>query len=283
MALSPDPTSSYPSAMRAFASLWLWLGAGCSATVFYEPKLQVAPYLAVYQLRGDAAVQTRSGGTVQNNAPQSLRTFGQDHFREDFGIRADLGDGFGGLRLDYYRLDMDTTRSGELAAGWGRLQAGDAVAMRATMDEFRLGYVEPLWTSKFMVRDRPLEIRLGAGGHLARRDLTLRARATDGSRSQNLHVDGDLVYGQARARVSWQRVQFDLDYAISPDLAIRGDFGRLQQDLEVRIGYTIPMREITVFAGYRFCDLDGSGREGSVGYRADLQLEGFQFGMALTF
>jgi hypothetical protein len=269
--------------MRALASLWFVLGTGCSATVLYEPKLQISPYLAVYQLRGDAAVQTRSGGGVANNSPQSMRTFGQDRFREDFGIRADLGDGFGGARLDYYRLDMDTTKSGELTADWGNLQAGDAVRMRATMDEFRLGYVEPLWTGKFLLRERPLEVRLGAGGHLARRDLTLRGRSVDGSRAQNLHLDGDLIYAAARARVSWQRVQFDIDYGVSPDLALRGDFGRLQQDLELRIGYTVPLREITVFAGYRFCDLDASGREGAVGYRADLQLEGFQFGVAMTF
>lgn len=269
--------------MRALASLWFVLGTGCSATVLYEPKLQISPYLAVYQLRGDAAVQSRSGGTVQSNPPQTLRTFGQDRFREDFGVRADLGDGFGGARLDYYRLDMDTTKSGELTADWGNLQAGDTVRMRATMDEFRLGYVEPLWTGKFLVRERPLEVRVGAGGLLTHRGLDLRGRTVDGSRAQNLELEGDVAYASARARVSWQRVQFDVEYGASPDLALRGDFGRLQQDLELRLGYTVPMREITVFAGYRFSDLDASGRAGALGYRADLQLEGFQFGVAMTF
>jgi hypothetical protein len=74
----------------------------------------------------------------------------------------------------------------------------------------------------------------------------------------------------------------DVEYAISPGLAIRGDFGDLGQDLELRASYAIPSRDVTFFAGYRYSSLDASGGQDGVGYDADLKIDGFQLGLTVS-
>lgn len=258
--------------------------AGCTTT-FAEPRLMVSPYLAVYRLRGDAAMQSNpgQGAPPQDNAAQSLRTFGQNKFDEDVGVRADFGDGFAGLRLDYFHLDASTTRSGTLGAGWGSLQQGDQVRMGATMDELRLGWLEPVWSQRTTWRDKPLQWKLAAGGVLTHRDLSLRASTVDGSRSQNLGIAGDTAAAAVRMRATWRDAMVELDYALSPDLALGGDFGSLQQDLEVRLGYTLPMHDITFFGGYRYSTLRANGTQDGFAYDTDLVLDGWQFGITVAF
>lgn len=270
--------------MRAFPLVAACpLLAGCAASVSYEPRVLVTPYLAVESLRGNVSMQSAPGGTLQNNPAQSLETFGQGHHEEDIGARIDVGDGFGGFRLDYLRLDMNTTDHGTLGADWGALQANDEVRMRTTMDEVRLGYVEPLLDTKLHWRDRPLGLRFGAGGVLAHRGLDLRATTVGGSRSEHLDVSGQVAYAAVRGRATWQNLSFDLEYAFSPDLALGGEFDGFQQDVEARLSYTLPLRDLTFFAGYRYSDLGASGHEGRFAYDADLVLDGFQFGVVLAF
>ncbi len=253
--------------------------------VLAEPRVLVSPYLAVYQLRGDIAMQSQPspGSPLQDNAAQTLLTFGQDHHHEDIGVRADIGDGFGGIRIDYYKLDMNTSRTGVIDADWGRLLAGDEVRMRADMDELRLGYLEPLGTVRTTYRDRPLALRFAVGGVLAHRDLSLQARTVDGARTQNVEIDGDVLYAAARLQATWRDFAFDADYAASPEIVLSGDFEDLLQDLELRASYTMPLHDVTFFAGYRLSALTAKGDANGFGYDADLTIDGFQFGLSVTF
>ncbi len=259
--------------------------AACSSTTFAEPRILVSPYLALYRVRGDVALQSQpvAAGPLQDNAAQSLRSFGQERYREDIGVRADIGDGFGGFRVDWYQLDQDTAAPGTLGADWGTLLAGDTVLMRARMDELRLSLIEPLLTIRTTWRDRPLQFRVGAGGTFAHRDLRLRASTEDGLRRQDLSIDGDVVYANVRMRATWRDFACDLDYAASPGLVVRGDFEDFQQDLELRASWTMPLHDVTFFGGWRWSSLHAEGQQNQLGYDADLVIDGFSLGLAVTF
>lgn len=272
--------------MRALAALFLAsLFPACSSTTFAEPRILVSPYMSVYQLRGAVGVQSEPvpGGGLQDNAPQSLATFGQDHHHEDVGVRADIGDGFAGVRFDYYRLDMGTSKTGILDADWGRLLEGDEVRMSAAMDELRIGYLESLLTTRTTWRDQPLTLRLAGGGVFAYRDMKLYARTEDGARTQNVGITGDTIYAAVRFRATWRDWAVDADYAACPGLVLDGDFEDLLQDMEVRCSYTMPLHDVTFFAGYRYSTLQASGTADQFAYDADLKIDGFQFGVAVTF
>jgi hypothetical protein len=262
----------------------LCLGS-CTSLTMAEPQILVSPYLAVYQLRGEVGMQSQPvpGGPLQENAPQSARTLGQDHHHEDLGVRVDIGDGFGGFRVDYYRLDMGTSQPGALGADFGSLFATDVVALNAVMDDLRLGYLEPLFELETEYREQPLKLRFAAGGVLAHRSMDLRVRTSDGQRSQNVSADGDVFFPAVRAQVSWREFALDVDYALSPDLTLGGDFGGMQQDLEARLSYTLPLRDVTFFGGYRYSEFPSKGTTDGFRYDADLKLDGFQFGLVLTF
>jgi len=272
--------------MRALAlAATTALFAGCNSTLFFEPKVLVSPYATAYQLRGDIRMQSDPSGGAPPvwNDPQSMRTFGQDRTRDDVGARIDIGDGFAGIRLDYFRLDIDTTRAGVLDGDWGNFERGDRVSMGATMDELRIGYLEPVWRGEVLFREQPLDLRLAAGGLLAHRNADLSVRQVDGQTRQRVDLKGNLAYGAVRGRIGWQQIALELDLAMCPDLVLGGDFGGLQHDLEVRLSYAVPRRDMTLFAGYRHSSLEADGRSGRFGYEADLTLEGFQFGMTLSF
>lgn len=258
---------------------------GCTATLLYEPQVLVSPYLTVYRLSGDVAMQSDPGGgaPIQDNSPQNLRLFGQERHEDDIGVRAEIGDGFGGLRLDYFRLDMNTTRSKALEDDWGQLLEGDEVRMPVEMDEFRLGYLEPFWDGKVNVRERQISYKFAGGAVIAHRGMHQRAKTTDGLRQQTVSIDGDVGYAAFRARAAWQNLALDLDYALSPDLQIGGDWNGTQQDVEVRASYALPMRDVTFFAGYRYSTLEAQGREQNTDYAADLRLDGYQFGLMVNF
>lgn len=271
--------------MRVAILLGGVLLGGCSSTTFAEPRIQVAPYLAVYELRGGTRMQSRPvpSGPVQSNPEQSMGQFGQERHDSDVGVRVDIGDGFGGLRFDYYKMDMFTSRNGTLTADWGALLATDFVHMTVEMDELRIGYLEPVWAATTQWRDQPLQLKVAAGGVFAHRSMAMRATTDDQMRRQNAHPEGDNLYPAARFRAEWRDFAFDADYAISPNLAIGGDFTDTLQDLELRLSYTIPLRDITVFGAYRYSTLPASGREGDFAWENDFTLEGFQFGLQVLF
>jgi hypothetical protein len=259
--------------------------AGCTSTVFAQPVVHVSPYLAVYQVRGDVALQSEPvpGAGLQDNAAQTMRTFGQDRHHEDVGVRADVGDGFAGFRVDYYKLEQNTSHVGALTADWGNLLATDVVRMRVEMDELRIGYLEPLPAFRTTWRDRPLTLRTALGGMFTMRDLDLRARTDDGQRTQNVQIEGDLVSIAARVRASWRDFAIDADYAISPELSFGGDFDGLLQDLELRGSYTMPLHDVSFFAGYRLSTFEAKGHAGAFAYGADLIIDGFQVGVSVSF
>jgi hypothetical protein len=272
--------------MRALAAVTVaTLLSACSSTTFAEPRILVSPYLALYQLRGDVGVQSEPvpNGPLQDNPAQSMRTLGQDHHHEDVGVRADIGDGFAGARIDYYKLDMGTSHSGTLGADWGRLLIGDTVSMRAEMDELRIGWLESLGTIRTTWRDQPLALRFAAGGVFAHRDLDLRARTEGGVRTQNVEIEGDVVYGAARFRAAWHDWAFDAEYAASPGIVLSGDFEHLLQDLELRLSYTMPLHDVTFFGGWRLSTFEAKGRADVFSWDADLTIDGFQLGVSLTF
>lgn len=257
--------------------------AGCTTTMA-EPRLLVSPYVAVYRLRGDIAMQSEpTPGAVQDNAAVDLREFGQQHYREDFGVRADFGDGFGGLRVDYYKLDQNTNDRGALANDFGALPATDVVRMNVEMDELRIGYLEPLWRWKTDWRERPFQLQFAAGAVFAHREMDLRAASLVSAREQKTEIEGDVVCPAARLRLGWRDFAIDADYAISPGFSLGGDFEGTLQDIEVRASYTVAMRDVTFFGGWRYSTLPAEGRAGNLAYDADLVLDGFQLGVTVTF
>ena len=275
--------------MRTFVVLLaVALLSGCSSTVLAEPDIHVAPYLAVYQLRGKSKMQSFvdpvAMAAVKDNSYQEMRTFGQDKYREDVGLRTDIGDGFGGIRADYYRLDMNTSGSGELTNDWGNLLEADVVSMYASMDELRIGYVEPIIDYRTDYRDEELRIQFGAGGNFTYRQMKMRTRDETYTRSQNLEIGGDTLGAAVRARISWMALSLDVDYLISPeDLVLSGDISGLSQDIETRLSYRLPQRDIRMFAGLRYSEFSAAGTTGPYAYDTDLIIDGMQFGFSVTF
>jgi hypothetical protein len=259
--------------------------SGCMSTVLAEPAIHASPYLAVYQLRGKTKMESFDPmGAVQNNAYQNMRAFGQDRFREDVGIRADIGDGFGGIRVDYYQLDMDTSRNGELTSDWGDLLDTDKVSLYANMDELRIGYVEPFADFRTEYRDEELRFQFAVGGVFTYRQMTLKARDETFTRAQNFELAGDTIGGAVRARISWKAFSLDLDYAGAPAfLVLSGDIEGLSQDIEARLSYRLPQRDISFFAGLRYTEFSGKGMAGSFQYDSDMVIDGMQFGVKVTF
>ncbi|MEC7583476.1 MAG: hypothetical protein VYE77_04100 [Planctomycetota bacterium] len=274
--------------MRLLVALPLLLAACGSFPVPIDPLFKVSPYLANYQLRGKMSMQ--SPGPV-NNPSQSLRQFGFGSHEDDVGVRASLGDGLTGLNFDYYRLDMDTSRTGVLTDDFGTLGAGDTATMSATMDEWRFGWMHEVYHHSASFRQDPLDMHVGLGAVYAYRNLRMRPRtvisasspAPDPLPSQNIDLVGDAIYPSVRMRTVWRSLRFDFNYAISPDLQLTGDYDGILQDFETRFGYELPYQDIEFFAGWRYSTLKGNGSNNGLGYDADLKLDGFQFGMSVHF
>lgn len=279
----------YAADMRTLVVLLaVTLLSGCTSTVLAEPAIHVSPYLAVYQLRGKTKMQSfvdpMNPSTVKDNPYQQMRNFGQDHFRDDVGVRVDIGDGFGGIRADYYQLDMDTSKSGELTSDWGDLLAADKVSLYANMDELRIGYVEPIADFRREYRDEELRFQFGAGATFTYRQMKLKAHDETFVRAQYFELAGDTIGAAARARVSWMAFSLDIDYVVAPEvLVLSGDIEGLSQDIETRLSYQLPQRDISFFAGLRYSEFSGSGEASSFEYDSDMIIDGMQFGISVTF
>ena len=258
---------------------------GCASTVLTEPIVHASPYLALYQLGGDTKLQSANTptGTPPGAPSTSLETFGQGRSREDVGLRVDIGDGFGGFRADYYKLDMNTGASGELQSDWGALRAADLVSIYAEMDEVRLGYLEPLIDVSTKWRAQDLRVRAGAGGVFAVRDMKLRGRESTGARAQNVDFRGDVAYIALRARAAWRNLALDLDYAFAPEaFVVGGEVKGLSQDFEALLSYQLPQGDMRLFAGYRYSELAASGDVDGLSFENDLVIDGFQLGVVVT-
>ena len=226
-----------------------------------------------------AAVAPRGCGSTVPPLPA-----GRARRRPAKAFRADIGDGFGGIRMDYYQLDMDTSKSGELTSDWGNLLESDKVSLYANMDELRIGYVEPIADYRTEYRDEDLRFQFAAGANFTYRQMTLKARDETFTRAQNFELGGDTIGAAVRARISWMALSLDVDYVVSPEaLVLSGEIEGLSQDIETRLSYQLPQRDISFFAGLRYSEFSGNGEAGSFEYDSDMVIDGMQFGISVTF
>lgn len=249
-----------------------------------DPRVHVSPYFAHYRLRGDVAMQSNPGSGAVSNDAQSLDALGQGHYADDVGVRADVGDGFSGIRVDYYQLEMGPRGSTTLTDGFGAIPAGATAQAQPKMDEWRLSLTQEVYATKMRWRQDPIEMRFGLGGTWANRrmDMDVRGSDTASSYQQGVDFSGDVFFGAARYRATLGQVSLDVEYAISPDLQ-SGDWDEISQDFETRLSYAVPFQDVTVFAGWRYSTLDGSGSDGGLRQDADMTLDGYQFGVTVTF
>jgi hypothetical protein len=247
-----------------------------------DPRVHLSPYFAKYRLRGDVAMQNNPGTGPENNASQSIDSLGQGHHGDDVGLRADIGDGFSGIRIEYYRLDLGPSGSGALSDELGALQTGDVAAAEPRMDEWRLGWSQSVLDGQVAWRGNPVRVQGAAGATWANRDMDLDIRTTDGLRSQNVDLGGDAFYGTALVRATMRQVSLDVSYSLCPWLQ-SGDWDGLAHDFETRLSYAVPFQDVTLFAGYRWSTFQGEGTRGGLRHEADFVLDGFQLGVTVTF
>ncbi len=281
--LSAAPTR-YRAAMRALPTTLVLLSAACTSTTFAEPRYQLSPYVALHRVRGDATAATpgTGGAPATANAAQPLSAFGQGDRDDDLCYRFDVGDGFAGVRVDWYRLGIRGDDGSPLGDGYGAYAAGDEATMRTAMDEWRVGYVENVGELRTKLWDRPLALRAGAGGVFASRDLSLTAtRAGDGLVERS-SFDGENLYAAVRLGARWHSVALDAEYALCPDLAVAGDVDGLLHDLELRAAWTMPYYDVTFFGGWRLATIEAKSGSG-LDRRADLTIDGLLFGVSVSF
>lgn len=271
--------------MRACLPMIALLTAACSTTTFAEPRYQLSPYVAVHRLKGDASTATPGigGAPATGNADVPVSAFGQGERDDDLCWRFDVGDGFAGVRVDWYRLGIQGDDGRTLAGGYGAFTAGDVAPMRAKMDEFRVGYVESFAHRRLDLWGRPLTLRAGAGGVFASRDLSLTAVRTGDGAVERSSFDGENLYAALRLGARWQDVALDVEYALSPDVAVAGDVDGLLHDLELRAAWTIPYQDVTLFAGWRFATLSAATDADGLRRTADLTLDGILLGVSVSF
>lgn len=260
---------------------------GCDTVpTLREPMLQIAPYLSEYRLRGTTTMDTGFGSAAVRNTPQDLGTFGVGSHEDDFGIRGEVGDGFAGLRLDYYRMSAGASRREPLTSGWGQLAQDDLASMSTVMDEFRLGFAPEVLNQKFDFRQlENVQFRLAPAVIVAHRAMSLRANEFTKTRSQNLHAtDHGVLYGGLRARLQYRNIALDVEYAYKPHgFDLGGDFKAPQQDLEVRLSYEFELHGIEAFVGFRRSELHVFGHEDDQEYSGDFVLDGLQLGVRMEF
>jgi hypothetical protein len=113
--------------------------------------------------------------------------------------------------------------------------------------------------------------------------MTLHGQDSTGL-AQDLTITGDVVYLAARARATWKQFAFDLDYAAAPEeLVLSGDVEDFSQDIEARLSYRLPQRDISFFAGLRYSTISASGDANGFRYDNEMTIDGFQLGFTVTF
>ena len=256
--------------------------ASCSAWPGLDrPKVDAGAYLALYELRGRARMDSNVGGVIQNNPGMDLAVFGAGERDDDVGGYITVGDGFSGFEFNYFKLTMEDSSPGMLTSPFGSLDAGEVVLTEVEMDEWRARYVAKLFEHTFPNR---LRVGFGLGGAVAHRDLKFFPRRQTLGDGQILTAkDYGLPYAAARLRGTYGPVSLNLDWAYHVGVDFGGDFAGRMQDIELIGRYEFVRQDVTLFAGYRYTELPAKGRENDLEYRADLRLEGFQLGLQLRF
>ena len=119
----------------------------------------------------------------------------------------------------------------------------------------------------------------------ATRSMSLEGRQQiPGSRAQDLDLSGDVIYAALRGRATWQQFALDVDIALAPEeFVLGGDLEDFSQDIEARVSYSLPQRDISFFAGVRYSEFAASGVANGFRYDTDLVVDGFQLGVLVTF
>lgn len=245
-----------------------------------RPHVDAGAYLALYELRGRARMNSRVGGEVQCNPGMELKEFGVGERDDDVGGFLTVGDGFSGFELHYFKLKMKDTDPGTLGLPFGVLAAGETVTTAVEMDEWRVRYVAKLFEHTFA---RGARIAFGLGAALAHRDLEFFPKRVTGEGQILTAKDDGVPYLGARARASHGPLSLNLDWAYNDGVDFGGDFEGRMQDIELLARYEFVRQDVTLFAGYRYSELPARGHEDDLEYRADLRLQGIQLGLQLRF
>ena len=246
-----------------------------------RPQVDAGGYLALYQLRGRARMNSDVGGTIQQNPGMEMKVFGVGDRDDDVGGYITVGDGFSGFDFNYLKLTMQDTSPGVLESDFGSLPAGTTVITAVDMDEWRGRYIAKVFEQTIQGRAR---VAFGVGAALAHRDLKFFPKQQSTGVGQILTAKDDGVpYLAARLRGTYGPISINLDWTYDDGIDFGGDFEGRMQDIELLGRYEFVRQDVTLFAGYRYTELPAKGHEGDLEYRADLRLEGLLVGMQLRF
>lgn len=238
-----------------------------------EPRITLVPQVALLEFRGDSKLGVGA-------SPVRLAQLGLGDRDEDYGGMVRVGDGFSGFDFAVQHIENKSADTGVLTAPWGNLPGGATVRTQVDGLELRLRYIAGIfdWES-----DEGIRIEAGAGATAGYREYSFKADDF-GSNAQRLDIqDEGMPYIASRARVSYLGVGFQADYAINPDLNLGGDIEGLTQDLELTLSYHFEDQDLKVLAGYRRSWVEADGFEGTSPYELDLTVDGYVFGLELTF
>lgn len=270
----------------ALACTALFASACTSVPGLTDPEVTLSPRYYLYKPKGSARTQSSDNGRIAENAKQDLETLGMSRRDDDYGGVIAIGNGFEGIEIDYQKVDLDDTTTGVLSSDYGSLSTGMEVSSEFIMDEMRLSYV-----AGFMDREIDLDddnwvrVRLGAGGTLVHREGRFKVfEANSGPGSQSFKFsDGGVAYLSLRARADWREFSAQLEWDYSPDLAFGGDFDGNVSDLEFLLRYAFEAQDIDLLAGYRWSELQMTGKASGLRYDAEFDLAGFVLGLEFRF
>lgn len=262
----------------------LFLLAACGLPGLESPQYRLTPEFTLYQLTGNARMQSESGGVRTDNDPVSARQLGQDQRDAgDVGGTISVGDGFSGLDFSYLHVDVDGgTARGTLEQNFGSLQAGDRVYSRLSGDEFKVSYFGKAYEHEWK---SGAKVRLAPGFTLAHRDLSLRTTERNKARSQRIDLHDQVTpYLAVRARANWKLWAVNLDYAIDPGVHLGGSYEDILQDVALSLRYTaLPDQDVDLIVGWRRFDLNASDSNDDLRWETKWKLDGFFFAVSIGF
>ena len=258
---------------------------GCSSLPgLQHPRVTVVPQLVLLEFEGDTAMQSpgSGGGPNVNNGQVDFGELGVSERDDEFAGAIYIGDGFSGVDFTTTLFDLKGSAGGTLTENWGNFLAGDVISTKINGFDVRLRYIAQLY--EWWSEDEEWSVRLGAGAALGHREFRWRMTESTGTRTQSLDISDDgLPSAAVRAAVGYQNVGLRADYTINPDLSFGGDFEDIQQELELTAFYAFEDQDLKVTAGYRRTELRAAGDCNSLRYDMDFALDGFVFGLELTF
>ena len=270
----------------ALACAALFLTACTSVPGLTDPEVTLSPRYYLYKPKGSARTQSIDNGRVVENAKQDLETLGMSRRDDDYGGVLAVGNGFEGIEIEYQKVDLDDTTTGVLTSDYGTLPTGMEVSSEFVMDEMRLSYVAGFLDREYdLDDDNYVRVRVGAGGSLVHREGRFKVfEANSGPASQSFKFsDGGVAYLSLRARADWREFSAQIDWDYSPDLAFGGDFDGNVSDLEVLFRYAFEAQDIDLLAGYRWSELQMTGRASGLRYDAAFDLAGYLLGLEFRF